>query len=257
MTRSTRIAWQVFGSVLTVALVAAGVVSAVGLLAHEVHTEVDRFPAGSVDAVRIDTEHGRIEVRAGSTDQIVVEARVSSSLGTTGRSGRIVGRTLELSSTCPPLSTWCGVDWTVTVPADVDVYAESHNESISVTGVHGAVTVEAHNGDVELRDLAGPLQVANHNGRVQASNLETADVEVANHNGDVRLLFADAPSQVRVRSHNGSIDIGVPDEPGAFRVDASTRNGDRNVDIRTDPSSIDVIDISSDNGSVTVAYGLP
>jgi hypothetical protein len=246
--------WLIAGSLLTVGVLAMFTANVIGLLAHEVVTEVTRVPAADVVLLDVRDADGKVEVVGGQVDEITVTAKVSHGLRPTRYRVDVEDRVLVIRSSCPFLSSWCGVDQRITVPADLPVQASSDNGRITLQDLTGPVTASCDNGALELTRLSGDLQVDSNNGRVDGSGLESQLVNARSSNGFVRLMFSEAPKTVTASSSNGYVDIVVPDTPIAYRVVAESSNGSTDVDVRTDPSSDRTIVANSSNGQVKVRY---
>lgn len=99
-------------------------------------------------------------------------------------------------------------EWTVTVPADVDLVVSSVNDgAVEVDGVAGSITASNVNGDVRLRGLAGAVAV------------ETV-------NGEIAVEFARPPAAASsFESVNGAIELALPPET-SVDIGLETLNGE-------------------------------
>lgn len=246
--------WLIAGSVLTLGVLALFTVNVVSLLAHEVVTEVTRVPAAEIHLLDVRNADGKVEVVGGQVDEITVTAKVSHGLRPTRYRVEVDAGVLVVRSSCPFLSTWCGVDQRITVPADLPIQASSDNGRIMLEDLTGPVTASADNGSLELTRLSGDLNVSSDNGKVDGSGLGSQMVVASSDNGLVRLEFSEPPRNVTAGSSNGQVDIVIPDTPVAYRVVAESSNGDTDVGVRTDPSSERTIVATSSNGRVKVRY---
>jgi hypothetical protein len=246
--------WLIAGSLLT--LVALGWFTAnfVSLLAHETVTEVTTVPAAGIRLLDVRDADGKVEVVGGQVDEITVTAKVSHGLRPTRYRVNVDDGVLVVRSSCPFLSTWCGVDQRITVPADLPVQASSDEGQITLEDLSGPVTASCDNGALELTRLSGNLTVDSDNGRVDGSGLESQTVVARSDNGFVRLEFSEPPANVTASSSNGMVDVVIPDTPVAYRVVAESSNGETDVGVRTDPSSERTIVATSSNGHVKVRY---
>ncbi len=247
-----RVLWRVFAAVLVIGALAGGTYNLITLLAHEEHTEVSVHPAG-VRAVDVRSSAGSVRIEAGDVPEIEVTAEISDGLRATGESQRVVDGVLQLRATCPNFgSDWCRVDYTVIVPADVDVTVRADDGSVDVVGVTGAVDVDNDNGSIDLVDLTGPVAVANDNGRITAVGLASATVDADNDNGRIELTFVDPPQTVVGSNDNGSIEVVVPDAGVAYDVALQSDNGSTTIEVPTDPDSPRTITLQTDNGDLAV-----
>jgi len=243
--------WRILGAVLTVAAIGWAAFNVVSIVAHEEHTETDRYSAADLTGLSIVTDNGRVRVTATETDEIIVRTRVSEGLRDTDRSVGTSDGVLRLNGSCPAIGgEWCRVGYEVEVPRDLAVTIVSHNGSVDVTGVAAAVSVDADNGSILLQDVRGPVVATSDNGRVEGSALRAPDVRADSDNGRIELSFAAAPTRVDARSDNGSVVVTVPDTGEAYVVTLDNDTGDQELDVRVDPTSERQLLLSSDHGAV-------
>lgn len=231
---AVRSLWKVFAAMLVLGAFTWGTFQVVTLIAHEERTERTAYDAAAITGLDVDSAAGSVTVLGGDTDEIVVTARISDGLRSTGESQRVVGGVLELRTTCPNFgSDWCRVSYDVVVPRDLDV------------------TIDADNGSVDLRSLSGTVTATTDNGGVEGEDLRAEQVTADSDNGRVALTFTAAPRAVVATSNNGSVEVVVPNDGVAYRLDMDTDNGSQNLDLPTDPSSTRSLTLRTDNGSVT------
>lgn len=83
-------------------------------------------------------------------------------------------------------------DWTLTVPADLDLEVRNVNEgTIRISGVRGRLEVRHVNDDVTLENVAGRVDAGTVNGKLAVgfAALPTGDLEFSTVNGDIDLSF--------------------------------------------------------------------
>jgi hypothetical protein len=218
MSRPSRTAWLLGGSLFSVAAISFGAVNLVDLLAHEqshVHVEF----ADSVRTLDVDSDGGSIHIEGTDATTVTVDAAISEGLRRGRHSEQVEGDRLVVRATCPAfLSQWCGVTYTIRVPRTTSVVVRSSDGSITVTG------------------------------------LASASVDARSSDGAVRIAFDAPPQHVVASSDDGGITVVVPDTPDPYLVDASSSDGGTDVRVRTDPTSTRVIDAHSSDGRVTVRY---
>jgi hypothetical protein len=222
-------------------------------LAHEEHTEDQTFPVAGITTLEVDSGAGDITIVGTDTDEIVVTARISEGLRSTGHSRRVEGSTLRLSSTCPNWgSDWCRVDYDVTVPASLAVVVDSEHGRVEVAGMTSDVRVDNRDGSTALTDIDGAVRIRSRDGRVTATGLTSPTVDVNGRDGSVTVELAVPPDAVTASVQDGSLTIVVPADGTAYRVDATSRDGSNNVSVPTDPASSRSITASTRDGSLTV-----
>lgn len=251
--RGVRLAWLIPGAILAIGALGWGTHNVLSLLAHEEYTTTDTFAASEIDTLDISSDEGPITVQAGNADTVVVTAHVSDGWRATDVSSTIVGRELVVRANCPVFGDpWCNVSFTVEIPADRPITIDGSNGSVRVRGATGTVDVDTENGSIELEDISGDIRASNDNGRITGRRLSSPVVDATTDNGRIELSFVDPPQAVTGRTNNGRIEVIVPDVDVLYRVDLRTSNGAIDNLVRTDPSSDHVIDLASDNGSLTV-----
>lgn len=201
-------------------------------------TLVDRVAVDGIDRLVVTTDNGSVDITttADPVDEIEIRTLIrESDAGDGSVTIEPAGDRLDVAGRCD--SGWfdeCRVGFEITVPADIDVEVETDNGAIDVEGVAG---------DVSLRS---------DNGRVRASELTAGEVVAATDNGAVDVELVAVPDLVVVETDNGAVDVVVPGDV-AYAVDATTDHGDTDVGVETDPDSPHVLDVRTDNGSITIA----
>ena len=154
------------------------------------------------------------------------------------------GDTLELHG----CGRRCSVDYTIDVPAGVDVLGATSNGAIKLTEV-GEVDVQTSNGRIELDDIAGSVAAETSNGRITGSDLNGDGVRVSTSNGAIELELGE-PQDVEARTSNGAITLEVP--PETYRVSTETSNGSTDIGVPNDADGRFSLDLRTSNGSITV-----
>lgn len=249
--------WLPIGSVLAVFALGFGTFNIVSVLAHEEVTETAAFEAAGLEALRVRSDNGTVEILGGDRDDVALTAHVSHGLRRTTTSAEVRGDTLVVESDCPGFPmVWCSVDYRLEIPDDLDVDVDTRNGRIEIRDVHGHVDVQSSNGPIDLARLDGPVDARTSNGPVEARGLRGERASVATSNGPVALSFAEPPTSVQVATSNGPVEIILPEDPDvAYSIDADTNFvGRTDIGVRTDPTSDRSIAASTSNGSVTVRY---
>ena len=161
-----------------------------------------------------------------------------------GETHRVDGDTLELGD-CGPR---CSVDYTIELPAGVDVRGSTANGAIELTAV-GEVDVQTSNGRIELEEIAGDIDVETSNGRIIGRDLNGGGVRASTSNGAIELELG-APQDVEASTSNGAIDLTVP--AADYRVSTETSNGRTDVGIPNESDGQFFLDLRTSNGSITV-----
>lgn len=246
--------WVIFGTLLMIAGLSWGTFNVIDLLAHGERTDGATLAAVGIETIQVDNASGFVEIVGTDTDEIRIDAQISTGLRRTGYGWVVEGSTLRVHGTCPIIgSQWCWVKYTITVPSNVDVVVNNDDSRVTVSNIDGNVEVDADNGRVVLAGVSGTVVVNSDNGRVEGSGLSGSTADVSSDNGRVELSFTEVPDRVEARSDNGSIDIGLPDVEEGYNIDSSTDNGSEDVvGIADNATSPHTVIATSDNGSVTI-----
>ncbi len=258
--RRVRRTWLIVGSLVTVPVLLIGASRVASALAHEERTEVSTFDAAGLQSVEIDNASGSARiVGVREADTVTVKARISDGLRPTGHDVRREGDRLVVEGSCPViLDDWCNVRYTIEMPSDLAVVADSDDGRVTVTDMAADIEASSDNGGVEVARIEGNVALHSDNGSVTATGIRRASrAEATSDNGGVRLEFLDPPDDVVASSDNGSVEVVIPDVGGiAYNVDAGSDNGTVSTPIRTDPDGDRTITATSDNGDVTITYAL-
>jgi len=252
---SGRIALLVAGGVLTAAAIGWGVLSLIGLLAHDEDTVAIAFPA-NVRHLVVRVDDGALHLRGTDADHVSGTRHTSRGLVAPELDEKVIGDTLTLHADCPGvMSEWCSVGYTLDVPADVSVVASDDGDGIDVTGVRGDLDLSSTAGDIRVAGASGRLTLDSSAGGIEATGLSSQVVSAKSSAGEVTLSFDRPPDQVTAHSSAGGVDVVVPRSSPAYRVTARTSAGSTQVDVKTDPTSEQTISATSSAGPVSVTYG--
>ncbi|OAA27749.1 hypothetical protein UG55_100777 [Frankia sp. EI5c] len=250
-----RAAWITFGSLVAVGTLVYGVFWYVQAWSFERTSTRAVFAA---DARSLDVRNGAGSTRIVATeaDEILVEAKITYGLRKPTDQSWVDGEKLVVRASCSAfLGQWCGVDYTIHVPADVEVLARGSGGGVRVEGIDGAVDVSSSGGGVRVDNVGGQLRLRASGGGISGSRLRSEVVDASSSGGGVRLTFAAPPSEAKVRSSGGGVTVVVPDTGGPYNIRASSSGGSvRTSGVRHDPASPRLIDVGSSGGGVTVRY---
>jgi DUF4097 and DUF4098 domain-containing protein YvlB len=174
---------------------------------------------GSGSQFAADTHNGAIRVTGDQTDVCYVTARITGRAQTVEDARKVAesidiqfaysdGRfTAHVDKPARLEQRYYCIDYEIQLPLPTGLDLETHNGSIKVENVKGAISVSTHNGKIDCYNVLGNVQAQTHNGSINVNYDDKADVIDTN-----------------ITTHNGSIDIKAPVR---FSVDlnASTHNG--------------------------------
>jgi hypothetical protein len=250
------ISWKILGGLLAVAFLGWNTVNGVGLIAYEHDAFTKTFDAG-VRSLDIRVHTGNVTVIADRTAGVVVDGNGKRGL-VRGKHSETVsadGSTLQLRSNCPSLTIgWCALSYTIHIPADIDLHANSDNGTLRIDGMKGNIQIQSSNGAVRINNSAGDVQVSTDNGNVRIIDSKSRIVHVDTDNGGVRTTFISVPQDVQVQTDNGNVVVQVPHTDDRFHVETKTDNGSVKNDLGNDTRSDRLVDAQTDNGNITLTY---
>lgn len=146
--------------------------------------------------------------------------------------------------------TDCSVGFTVTVPRDVAVTAQSDNGPLTVSGV-AAANLDSGGGPAHVSDIAGQLTASTENGELIVSHIGAANLD----SGGGPVQATDVRGPLTVNTENGSLTVAglagpldadtgggelVARDVAAVTATVSTENGDANISFTTAPELVSV-----------------
>ncbi|MCS6844776.1 MAG: DUF4097 domain-containing protein [Caldilineales bacterium] len=226
----------------------------------------ERFTTGPAARVAVDLTVGSVEVTAGETDAVAVEARILA-YGVTQRDAEEAlrsvtfeaiqdGSTVTVRGGWPPQARWRGrspsIEVRIVLPPNTSLDVAVDVGEVRIAGVQAEVAVEADVGRVELTDVR-PTQAL----RVRTNVAEIhwrgplaagASYTLTSNVGAIRMaLPADSTFTVDASSNVGRVEIAFPleGEVGAAPVGGAVRGA-----VGSAPTA--TLTLRSDIGAITV-----
>ncbi|MCG5218626.1 DUF4097 family beta strand repeat-containing protein [Streptosporangium soli] len=232
------------------ALAAAGALTSCGidLAAEERHDSRDFAFSGDQLTIRPGVQ---VHVVAGSGPGLKVERWLRGKAAQDGnatwslREGRLV-----LTADCNMIIGDCGARYLVRVPGTPNVIVEGGQDDVRLTGLAGNLVIATRSGNIRVEKPAGDVRLRSTDGSLVLTGGRSASVTARSGSGDVDLFFVAPPSKVRALSAHGRVTALLPEVKGSYRIDASTRHGTRDSEVRHAPGSKRTIVIRSDNDDV-------
>ena len=140
------------------------------------------------------------------------------------------------------------VQYTIRVPANLEVNVSTVNGGVEVTGLAGRVNAEATNGGIRGRDIGGAFEATTTNGGVdvELSKVAEAGVKLETTNGGIKLrLPTDAKASISARIVNGGIDT------DGLTLDTIGENSRRRLDAQMNGGG-PRIQLEGTNGGITI-----
>lgn len=227
-----------------------------GLLARKVETQPVRIqgPEG-IERIVIRQDRGSIILRGQDRSDVGGEQSVTSGLRAPTLTQRIEGRVLTLETSCFGFeASWCGVAYTLDVPATAAVDIESGTGSITLVGMRGAARVTTGAGSVNLVDPEGVLDLESGAGSIHGTGIRSSRVAAESGAGAVRLEFVNPPERILAESGAGSVDIVVPLDEVPYAVTSEEGVGAVEIGVVTSPTATRSIQANAGAGSVRIRY---
>lgn len=187
------------------------------------------------ERLHIRAEGGRVTVRAGVSDAVLVRRRERWIVSRPGLDRRWEDGRLELVADCPAIEVAlrCGIDLEVLVPASVE-----------------EVVVEADAADVTLRGLTGIVRASTDSGSIVARRVDPVVFTASTEAGEVDLDVVGTPTRVVAESESSDVRVVVPF--GTYRVDVDSNSSDQVTGLLRDDLAPQRIEARSDGGDVRV-----
>lgn len=255
----------------------------------------ETFSVTGLTQLNVDSSNGFILVEAADTSTVTATARLRSRGETLEKAeervdaivyemsqeGDIVTLRYRSSDQTDAVRRYSGVSFTVTVPRQSDIDAETSNGDIVVSGAQGAFDLDTSNGDIELSDLIGTVTADTSNGRIEADRvngaltLETSNgairlenvearVDARTSNGRIEFSGVLVGDSHRMRTSNGTIVVEVP-ASASMAFDASTSIGRISADLpltgdtegrewnaTLNPPALTTLELRTSNGSIHI-----
>lgn len=140
------------------------------------------------------------------------------------------------------------VDFTLTVPAEVNVIASTEFGRVTLEGTAGPAELRSQFGDISVKGLQGALLANTVNGALRVENVQADGkmLDLSTSFGDVRVTQVSG-DKLMVKSSNGSIDVNSAVISGT--VSLTNDFGD----VGWQDGSAQALTVSSKNGKITLS----
>ncbi|HYF25823.1 MAG TPA: hypothetical protein VD931_08810 [Baekduia sp.] len=188
-----------------------------------------------VERVVIRAEGGKVTVRAGVGDRVLVERHERWIVSRPEYRRRVLDDELTLRTTCSSveIALRCGIDLDVFVPAEV--------KEVEVVGDEA---------DIRLRGVSGIVRATTGSGTIRSQRVDPVVLQTATRSGRIDLDVVGTPTRIVARSESGDVGIVVPF--ATYRVDVDSRASDRVIGLLRDDLAPQRIEASSEDGEVRV-----
>ena len=107
------------------------------------------------------------------------------------------------------------IDYKIQLPATTSLDFSTHNGSIRVGKILGAMSLSTHNGGINCYAVAGKVHAQTHNGSVKIQfdreALSSLNTRISTHNGSIEVTTpGELSAELNASTHNGSIEVLQP-----------------------------------------------
>lgn len=214
-----------------------GLLSLASLLIRSERVAVNELDVSDSSQVAIRSTNSDLKIIEGTSDRLVIRAKVTDGLDSTDYELHRVENQVEIVGRCLRwLSPGCGVKVTVAVPKDYPLLVATGSADVRAEGLSDrVVTIGTGSGDVEGVKL-----------RVQ-------EFSVDSDNGDVSATFAKAPYALKVTTKDGDITARIPKGKIRYLVNVVSNSGTVDSNLVDQQNGRGIIRLITDKGDISVA----
>ena len=218
------------------AFAVVGLLSLASLLIRSERVAVNELDVSDASQIAIRSTNSDLKVIEGSTDRLVIRAKVTDGLDSTDYELHRVDNQVEIVGRCLRwLSPGCGVKVTIAVPKDYPLLIATGSADVRAEGLADrVVTIGTGSGDVEGVKL-----------RVQ-------EFSVDSDGGDVSTTFAKAPYALKVTTKDGDITAKIPKGKIRYLVNVASDTGTVDSNLVDRQKGRGIIRLLSDSGDINV-----
>jgi lia operon protein LiaG len=230
-------------------VIAIALLAAVGCATNAGPTETrdNSFTVNGTAKLVVQSENGKIEVNAGTDDEVRVQATLRG-INAIDYEVSQDGNTITVVAEITGWWSTAGVDITITAPINTDVELATSNGMISLSGIEGTGTLSTSNGNIVLENVKGDFEGSTSNGAIEIDTVEgTGFLRTSNGKLDIQRFTGEVDAQTsngRI-SFSGNMTAGVSNR-------LVTSNGDVDVELLGTPSVN--LDASTSNGDITCEF---
>jgi Toastrack DUF4097 len=168
-------------------------------------------------------------------------------------------------------SEGCDMDFKVTSPNTLPVYAETGSGNISITNWNSDLDLDTGSGDIYVyKSSNGKLMAETGSGNIKGDTVDFSDVtldtgsgniemalsgiaKASTGSGDIDLYWKESPNKGKIIASTGSGNITLTFPPTtAMYIDADTGSGDFYTEIGSDDEAKLLLDLDTGSGNITV-----
>lgn len=129
-----------------------------------------------------------------------------------------------------------------------DVKVKAGSGDFEGTRIGGTLTADVSSGRIELDAVKGKVLAVTNSGDIRGTALDNEVIANAD-SGSIELTLS-SPRSVKANSGSGDVTVRVPGGP--FKLVGANHDGDRRVQVPTDPNAVLELNLNADSGNVQV-----
>jgi hypothetical protein len=189
------------------------VLSSTSLHAAEARNFDKTLPLSASGDVELIAHNGAIQIRTWDRAEVELHVRIEARGTSSEARRRLNAAAVDIEGSSDRISIryttsdfWGWSPWSM-FWGDWDTSPDVHY-TLTVPRT-ARLKIHTHNAKTDIRDVAAPLEVMTHNGSIWVANLDGA-LNLNMHDGDAHVDFASFTHTSRVSAHNGSTDLTLP-----------------------------------------------
>jgi hypothetical protein len=221
--------WIVLGSAFTAVVLVAGafqvVVFGVPWLGDSV-IERDTYTE-EIDKIVIAADSSDFLIRGSGRSDVLVSRELTWHSDRPRSEESVSGGVLTITPIdCEGRGT-CSIDYTIEVPADVDLEVQASSGDIETLSLAGPQKLHTDSGDIEVHKSRGPLDADASSGDIEVVTDQPSTVTANASSGDIEIMLPRADYNVTTSAGSGDVVVTVArDDDSPYVVTASTGSGD-------------------------------
>jgi hypothetical protein len=218
---------------------------------------------GKITEIVVSGSSGNVVVSRSSTTETQIRRVVEYRGAEPTAAYTVTGSVLSIDTSC---GHNCWVSYEIETPAGVAVKGELgsgdltlsdvstadvtvSSGNVEVSAASGAVSVEARSGNITVHDVLGATKLVATSGNIDGTGLGTGAVTAEARSGNIDLVLSKA-GPVTAKATSGNVRLAVPD--GTYQVRSSARSGDEDIQVTSDATSKNLLDVSATSGDVSI-----
>ncbi len=219
------------------AFAVVGLLSLASLLIRSERVAVNELDVSDSSQVAIRSTNSDLKIIEGTSDRLVIRAKVTDGLDSTDYELHRVDNQVEIVGRCMRwLSPGCGVKVTVAVPKDYPLLIATGSADVRAEGLADRV-----------------VTIGTGSGDVVGVKLRVQEFSVDSDNGDVSATFAKAPYALKVTTKDGDIAAKIPKGKIRYLVNVDSKSGKVDSNLVDQKNGRGIIRLLTDGGDIRVA----